>query len=159
MTEVAVGTTEDNDGRQVATKAGWKRNAVHTIVLHSGTVVKVRIPDLAKMIEVGTIPQNLMDSALGMASNPSMADKPGRELMATQREFTDLVTLHTVVEPKLTEEDVADIPYEDKEMLVEIATRNRNLDAEGSHISGLDKSEKYRRFHRIGEFSTPVEDL
>lgn len=157
MSETAVGTTADNEGRAIVSKAAWKKNAVHTIVTHSGSVVRVRIPDLAKLIEVGTIPQNLLDVAMGVAMDPQA--KPGRELMATQREFTDLVTMVTVVEPKIEEADVADIPYEDKEMLVEIATRNRNLDAEGSHIAGLDKSEKYRRFHRVGEFSPTVEDV
>lgn len=156
MTE-AVGTTAENEGRKVATKAGWKKNAEHIIVLPSGTVVKIRVPDLARMIEVGTIPQNLMDAALGVAMNP--AEKPSRELISTQREFTDLVTIVTAVEPKIADDDVADVPYEDKEMLVAIATRQIDLDAEGSHIAGLDKSEKFRRFRKLGEFRETLEDL
>ena len=89
--------------------------------------------------------------------NPS--EKPTKELIAQQREFTDLVTITTVVEPKVTEDDAPDIPYEDKEMLVSIATRQIDMDAEGSHIAGLDKSEKFRRFRRLGEFRPTLEDL
>lgn len=153
----AVGSTAENEDRKVVSKAGWKNNAQHVIVLPSGSVVKIRVPDLSLMIETGTIPQNLMDAALGVAMDP--ASKPTKELIAQQREFTDIVTLKTVVDPVLDEEDAKDIPYEDKEMLVAIATRQIDMDAEGSHIAGLDKSEKFRRFRRLGEFRPSLEDL
>lgn len=153
----AVGTTAENNGRKAVSAAGWKKSAKHVIVLPSGAVVEIRIPDLPRMIEVGTIPQGLMDAAIGVASSGS--SKPTAELMGQQREFTDLLVQKMVISPALTEEDIPELPYEDKEMLVEVATRQRDLDAEGSHIGGLDKSERFRRFRRLGEFDTPMADL
>lgn len=150
-------TTDENVNVPVASAAQWKKARFHTIRLNSGAFVKIRIPDLPAMIEAGHIPQNLIEVAIGMASGEAM--KPSVELVKQSREFTDLMTLAAVVEPKITEADLADIPYEDKQLIVEIATRQRDADAEGSNISGLDKSEKFRRFRLIGEFDPRLADF
>jgi hypothetical protein len=99
----------------------------------------------------------LLDAALGVANNPDT--KPTLDLIKQQREFTDVLTALTVVEPKLTESDIPDIPFEDKEFIVAVATRQRDLDAEGEHIAGLTQSDKFRRFRGLGEFGTDVEGL
>jgi hypothetical protein len=137
--------------------AGWKKAASHYVLCPSGVRVGIRIPDLPAMIESGEIPQHLLEAAIGFAA--SSDDTPSLELIKKQREFTDHLVLKTVVEPKLTEADVSDIPYEDKDFLVSIATRQRDLDAEGEHIAGLMKSEKFRRFRKLGEFGADVEGL
>lgn len=137
------------------TKAAWKKAAFHSVLCPSGATVGIRIPDLSAMIENGDIPNSLIEVAIGTALGT--APEPSVELVAKQREFTDLTVMRTVVEPKLNEEDLSDIPTEDKEFLVSIATRNRDVDAEGNHIAGLDKSERFRRFRRIGEFEPVVE--
>lgn len=139
------------------TAAAWKKNAHHTVMCPSGTSIVMKIPDLPAMIETGTIPQHLLDAALGAASDPDQ--KPTRELIKQQREFTDLLTMICVIEPKLTEADLTDIPYEDKEFIVSVATRQRDLDVLGDHIGGLNKSEKFRRFRSLGEFHEDVEGL
>ena len=144
--------------RKKTTAETWAQNALHYVVLPSGACVTIRIPDLPAMIETGEIPQHLLDAALGVASKPSQT--PSKELIVQQREFTDTLVKITVVEPELTDamlDPKTGIPYEDKEMLVEIATRQRDLDAEGSHIGGLETSEKWRRFRGVASLYEDVE--
>jgi hypothetical protein len=141
---------------KATSKSGWKKAALHYPLLPSGERVGIRIPDLPAMIEAGTIPQHLLDAALGAAkqqANPDEVHVPTKEEIVQQKEFADLLVLTTVVEPKIDVSDLPDIPTEDKEMLVALATRARDLDAEGEHIAGLTKSEKFRRFRELGEFS------
>jgi hypothetical protein len=138
------------------TVAGWKKSAKHPVLCPSGVRVEIRIPDLPLMIESGEIPQHLLEAALGVAG--SNGATPSIELIKQQREFTDNLVMKTVVAPRLTEADMAEIPYEDKDFLVSVATRQRDIDAEGEHIAGLTKSEKFRRFRRLGEFSEDVAD-
>lgn len=148
---------EDTAPRPISA-AAWKRAATHTVTLHSGAVVEIKIPDLPKLIEAGAIPSSLVDAALAVAGAVSQGtpEAPSRELIIQEGEFKDILVRLTVVTPKLSEEDVKDIPTEDKEIITEIATRQRDMDAEGNHISGLDKSEKFRKFRRIGEFDPIV---
>lgn len=137
----------------------WVKAADHEILCPSGTRVKIRVPDLAAIIEGGDLPQHLLDAALGVANKLTKGEvqKPTKELIAKEREFTDFLVSITVVEPKLTSETAKAVPYEDKELIVSIATRQRDLDAEGEHIAGLTKSEKFRRFRRLGEFNSDLE--
>lgn len=136
--------------------AQWKKAATHYPLCPSGARVGIRIPDLPAFIEAGQIPQHLLDVALGVVSGD---EKPSIDLVKSQREFTDRLVMLTVVEPKLEEADLAEIPFEDKDFIVAVATRQRDLDAEGEHLAGLTKSEKFRRFRRLGEFDSDVEGL
>lgn len=140
------------------TAAAWKKAAVHPVVLPSGATVHIKVPDLARLIETGEIPQNLLDVALQTATT-GRAPAPTPELAVRQREFTDMVVQRTVVAPKLSDEDVAEIPYEDKDMLVQIAMRERDLDAVGNHIGGLHKSEEFRRFRGLPSLVEALEDF
>lgn len=147
---------DENTKPAAATVAAWKKAATHYPLCPSGTRVGIRIPDLAALIEAGEIPQHLLDVALGVVQG---SEKPSIEMVKSQREFTDRLVAITVVEPKLTEEDLPLIPFEDKDFIVSVATRQRDLDAEGEHLAGLTKSEKFRRFRRLGEFEQDVEGL
>jgi hypothetical protein len=144
--------TDPQTKPDVTSLAQWKKAATHFPLCPSGARVGVRIPDLPALIEAGEVPQHLLDAALDVAGATGEAQKPTKELIVQQREFTDLLVLKTVVEPKLKPEDLDDIPYEDKEFFVALATRSRDVDAEGEHLAGLNKSEKFRRFRGIGEF-------
>jgi hypothetical protein len=147
--------------------AGWKAAAIHYPLLPSGVRVGLRVPDLAGMIETGQVPNHLLSAAVGLAKAQLDDEKkvPTPEELtenaAQDREFTDLLVLASVVDPVLTDEDVKPgaIPIEDKQFIVAIATRQRDLDAEGEHIAGLTKSEKFRRFRNLGEFDTSLEGL
>lgn len=148
---------------RVENVGAWKAAAVHWPLLPSNTRVGIRIPDLAAMIEGGQVPQHLLSAALGMAQQATQNKTPTVEDMTKsateEREFTDLLVQATVAEPDITEADLPDIPFEDKQFLVAIATRQRDLDAEGEHIAGLTKSEKFRRFRELGEFAPALEDV
>jgi hypothetical protein len=148
--------TDQTDQKAVSLSA-WKKAASHYPLLPSGVRVGIRIPDLPALIEAGQIPQHLLDVALGLASGEDQ--KPSIELVKSQREFTDTLVALTVVEPKLSEADLAEIPFEDKDFIVAVATRQRDLDAEGEHLAGLTKSEKFRKFRRLGEFDEDVASL
>ena len=143
---------------KAVTLAAWKKSAIHYPLLPSGTRVGIRIPDLPAMIVSGEMPSGLLDAALGAASGTGDT-QPTKELVEQQKKFTDHIVLITVVEPKITEADVQEIPFEDREFLVEIATRQRDLDAEYEHIGGLTSSEKFRRFRGFGEFDANVEGV
>lgn len=143
--------------------AGWKKAAKHYPLLPSGARVGLRIPDLNAMIESEQIPQHLLSAVTAMASEQAKDKAPTVEDVTKnareEREFMDLMVLQSVVEPKLTVADLPDLPTEDKQTIVAIATRQRDLDAEGEHIAGLTKSEKFRRFRRLGEFDENVEGV
>ena len=143
---------------KAVSKAQWKKAAIHTVTLESGMVVKIKLPNLPKLIEAGAIPQSLIDVAIDVATN-RRTERPGPDVIQQQREFTDLVVLETVVEPAITKEDLDEIPYEDKEMLVEFATRQRIFDAKGHHLAGMQKDADFRRFHRLGEFDPTMAGL
>ena len=157
-------TTDPQTGKPVSV-AAWKKAALHYPMLPSGSRVGIKIPDLPRMIEAGNIPQHLLEAAVGAARQQNAADAEAltpdkiRQNAAEEREFTDIVTQVTVVEPKLSEADLEAIPVEDKQFIVAIATRIRDLDVLGDHLAGLTKSEKFRRFRRLGEFDEDVEDL
>lgn len=135
--------------------SGWKKAANHTVLVPSNQYVTLKIPDLPKMIESGQIPQHLLDAALGAAG--SADTPPTKEMIVQEREFTDCMVMLSVVEPKITEADLTDIPFEDKVFIAEIATRRRDLDAAYQHIAGLHKIESWRKFREYGEFDPNVE--
>ncbi len=149
MTEVPV--------QQAVSTSGWKKAAKHFVLCPSGVRVGIKIPNLAAMIEAGEIPNHLLEAALGAAGDAAVAKTPTKEMIVQQREFTDVLTMLTVVEPKLTQADLPDLPFEDKEFLVAVAMRQRDVDAEGEHIGGLSTSEKFRRFRGLGEFDQDLE--
>jgi len=139
---------------QKTTKTSWKKAAVHEITLPSGTVVSIKLPNLSLMMKTGNIPNGLIDAAVAQ-QNAEQA-KVTKEMIESQWDFSAFLVAHTVVEPELTEEEVADIPAEDVEMIVEFATRQRDIDAAYNHIGGLDKMEAFRQFRGI---TSSIEDL
>jgi hypothetical protein len=145
------------DPTKVVSANTWKKNAVHAVTLPSTSVVKIRIPDLAALIEAGQIPQHLLDVALGAAAFEDEKKMPTVEDIILQRQFTDKIAELTVVEPKLTEADMADIPFEDKHMLTEFALRTRDLDALNHHIGGIDKIRRFLNGPEDGDDDTSVE--
>src|SRR5688572_609159 len=119
------------------TLAGWKKAASHPdVLLPSGVRVAVKVPDLAALIETGEIPNNFMDVITEMAARMKEKKAPTVDEMKKDREFERILVAKTVVEPTVAPEDVDDLPVEDREMLVAIAMRQRDLDAEGEHIAG-----------------------
>lgn len=137
------------------TVAAWKKAAVHEITLPSGMVVKIKIPDLPALIKTGQIPNNLIDAALTAVQGTTKVD---RDFVIQQGEFVNKIVALTVVEPAVTEEEAAEVPVEDRELIAEIASRQRDLDALGHHISGLHTNKDFRTFRGLGPGDSNVED-
>jgi hypothetical protein len=138
------------------TKASWKKAAVHEgITLPSGTVVSIKLPNLPLMIKTGQLPNTLVEDALAAQSAAADASVT-REMIEQQWEYYSFLVSKTVVEPAITQEEVAEIPAEDIEMIVEFATRQRDIDAVYAHIAGLDKLDSFRKFRSL---SGGFEDL
>jgi hypothetical protein len=138
------------------TKASWKKAAVHEgITLPSGTVVSIKLPNLPLMIKTGQLPNTLVEDALASQST-SAGTTVTREMIEQQWDYYSFLVSKTVVEPAITQDEVAEIPAEDIEMIVEFATRQRDIDAVYSHIAGLDKLDSFRKFRAL---SSGFEDL
>jgi hypothetical protein len=55
-----------------------------------------------------------------------------------------------VAEPDITPEDVPDLPVLDRDMILEFALRQRDTDAVGHQLYGLEKLDSWVRFRRRG---------
>ena len=133
------------------TKTAWFKAKRHEgVMLPSGTEVTVEIPNLPLMLKTGQLPNQLVEAAV---SQQNLASKGNleitREMIEEQWDYYSFLVSKTVVEPELTQDEVAQIPAEDVEMLVEIATRQRDMDAVYRHLAGLDKQESFRQFRGL----------
>lgn len=149
MTDETTQAPQDVTVPKKASKSGWKNNRRHTVTLPSYTVVDLEIPNLPQLIKTGQIPNNLVDAALG-AAQAQQGQAPTREQIGQQAEFNDHLVSIAVKDPEITADDVADLPYEDVEMIVEIAMRQRDVDALYRQLGGLHKSEEWRTFRGVG---------
>lgn len=131
-----------NIGQRAKSAADWKKAKRHYVTLASGVEVGIEIPNLPLMIKTGVIPNDLLDAALGAIQKQEVTP----ELIREQSDFFHLMVGMMVKEPEITNDDIADLPYEDIELLVEIGTRQRDIDAIGNQIAGLHKSEDWRKF-------------
>lgn len=134
-------------------KSAWKKAGVHTVTLPSNTVVKITIPNLAKMAQSGELDNELLQYAV-----PSLPDNPDDEPTPEQKKenLTKLAKYHqwliskTLIDPALTPEEVKEtVPTPDLEVLVELASRKRDLDVLGHHIGGLEVVPEWRQFRGI----------
>lgn len=142
------------------TKASWKKAAVHEgITLPSGTVVSIKLPNLSLMLKTGNIPNSLVEAAVDAQNAVAGKEEISREMIESQWDYYAFLISKTVVEPAITEEEVAEIPAEDVEMLVEFATRQRDIDAVFRHIAGLDQMDSFRRFRSLGISDEGLENL
>lgn len=142
---------------KAVSKAVWKKSGVHTVTLPSGAVVDIRIPNLAQMAKAGELDNDLLSAAVpdGAAAAPG-AEATELSVEEKRANLTKLADFHawlvsiTLVEPKLTPEEVIDtVPTPDIEVLVEFASRRRDIDATGHHIGGLEVSAEFRKFRGL----------
>lgn len=129
----------------------------HVITLPSSARVAIEIPDIAEMIAAGSLPNSLVDIAIEVAKG-NQANVTA-DAIKDQPEFYKYVIKQTVKEPEVTDALYAKLPTEDKEMLVEIATRNRDVDAVYDHIGGLHTNEKWRKFRGHADLDPDVDGV
>lgn len=139
------------------TTAQWKKQGEHVICLPSGARVGIRIPDLPTLIEAGALPQTLLDAAIGYINGQGVEEQATPESIGRDRAFRDKLVQLTVVDPALEDADLPDVPVEDKDLIVKLALRQDDLDAEGEHIGGLNKSDKYRKFRGLDALDALLE--
>jgi len=138
----------ENRAKLVGSKTAWKKAGVHTgVVLPSGFVISVKIPNLPALAESGSIPNELVDLAVAMqGDDPPPVDS---DALTKLSELQSFLVSKTVVEPAITPDEVSDLPAEDLQFIIEIAYRQRDVDALGNQISGLDKLAKYATFRDV----------
>jgi hypothetical protein len=143
-------------------KSKWKAAKTHEVTLPSGAEVKIELPDLAKLIKGGQVPNDLLDVATKVGAGQKIeaeedTDKR-KELLGQASDFNAFLVAQTVVEPKVTVEEVAagDIPAEDADYLVQLALRRTDFDAAGKHLGGLDTIKSFRELRGL---DTSIEDL
>ena len=97
-----------------------------------------------------------MDIAIGVANGKKVT----KDYIVQQDDFYNKLCALAVVSPAVTEDEFVkgDLPFEDKEMIVEIATRQRDLDAVGHHLAGLEKVSAFREFRNLGPLFPNLED-
>lgn len=144
-TERPADNTVERDHTGPVSLASWKGKKRHTVVLPSSAEVEIEIPNLPQMIAGGQVPNALMQAAVNFTQKPKITP----ELIKEQYEFTQYLFCETVKVPAVTMSEVEGIPYEDIEMVLEFATRQRDMDAVGLHMAGLEKVESFRRFRRL----------
>lgn len=125
--------------------SAWKKNKRHEITLPSGTKVKIEVPNLRLLIKSGQIPNSLIEAATKAAAGGANS-APTPEMLEQQEQFYAKLVVVTVKEPEITEEDVVDLPFEDIELLADIATRQTNIDGAGNHIGGIVLTDEYAGF-------------
>ena len=139
-------------------KSSWKKARLHEVTLPSGTQVKIQVPNLPLLVKTGQLPNELVSKALGIVQSGELDAKT----IAEQSDFYGQLVVETVKDPVLAVDDVTGddpIPFEDVEMLVEIATRQRDLDALGHHVGGLHTSAEWREFRGLGPIDANVEGV
>lgn len=143
---VATPTPPDTTG-EITTLDAWSKNKEHVMTLPSGSKVKIVCPDLPNLIRTGQIPNALINVAIGVANGKKVTAEDIQE----QAQFYNELTAMAVVEPQITTDQVAAgmIPTEDKEMIVELAIRQRDFDAVGHHIGGLETNADFRNFRGL----------
>jgi hypothetical protein len=142
------------------TKTKWKGAKAHSVTLPSGTVVKFQIPNLAVMAKSGQLPNSLLAVAVpgSVKEDDVTSPEEAQERIARLADFQKWLIAKAVVEPEISEEDVADLPTEDVDCLVELATRGRDQDAIGHHIGDLEKSAEWRRFRGVPDLDEDLLD-
>jgi len=137
------------------TLEGWKQHKRHEVTLPSGYVIEMEIPNLPQMIKTGHIPNDLVKIATDVLEGKV---KITPEIIAEHQDFYRKLILMSVKEPALSEDDLDDIPFEDQELIVAIATRQTDMDAEYRQLGGLHKSKTFRSVRGIFTFDSDVDD-
>jgi len=140
------------------TKTQWFKAGRHEgVTLPSGTIVTIQIPNLGLMMKTGQLPNSLIEAAVDQQNNGSA--EVTREMIEQQWEFYAFLVSKTVAEPQITIDEVEQVPAEDIEMIIEFATRQRDMDAVYKHLSGLETQESFRKFRGIASGDSDLADL
>lgn len=139
----------------MTTLAQWKKQKQHDVTLASGVKVTIELPNIVDLVRSGTLPSHLVPIALGQ-EKPAGDGTMSQEDVQKHAEFVDYIVAQTVVEPNIEPKDVRELPAEDQELLLGIATRTTNRDGTGRHIAGLEVQDDFSSFRGLGPSGTPA---
>jgi hypothetical protein len=126
----------------------WKGAKRHAVMLPSGTEVQIELPDLVQMIAAGEVPNALMEAA--SKQSKAQADESfNPETFKTDADYVRFILARTVKDPALEPADVDEIPYEDKQTLMEYVNRVRDTDLLGRQMGGLHTNAEFRKFRGL----------
>lgn len=130
------------------TAAAWKKAKAHEVTLPSGSQVTMQVPNLPAMIRSGQIPNSLVNAAIETVTK-GPGQEVSRELIEQQAEFYNHLVSVAVLSPKVQPDDVPELPFEDVELIIQIATREEEFDAVGHQIGGLHTNKDFRTFRGL----------
>ncbi len=158
-------STEPLEPRSSTPVDVWRQKGVHTVTGPSGAVLKIRVPGIGTLLQLGELPDYLVGIALLDISHPDGAagalremaddlldDEKQAKVLAEVRklgEYQRRLVVAAMVEPAVTYEDVSagDLPEDDLGMVAEIVQRLRATDARGVRI-GVEPLDRWATFHR-----------
>ncbi len=126
-----------------ALKAARKKGG--HITLPSGTVVRIEVPSLPELLRANVVPNELVKYVTEEADNV-MSGTVDMEKIKEATDFMRFVVAKTIVEPDVQPEDVPELATEDADMVMEFALRQREVDAVGHQLHGLEKLSEWRSF-------------
>lgn len=128
----------------------WAKRGDHTVTLPSATEVTIRLPSLPALAKAGAIPNDLLAYITPKAAAADRGEDPTPEMttetLMNESAWRDFIISTMCVSPKVAPEDVGSLPEEDISMLSEFALRQRDTDALGHQLAGLEVTEEWRRF-------------
>lgn len=133
-------------------KTKWKKAKRHDVTLPSGEQVTITIPNLAELAKGGQLPNELLKIAVPEIAGPEPEptnEKEAEETLSRLAKFQSWIVCEAVVDPAIDESDIAELPSEDVEMIVALATRQRVVDEVGHHLGGLEGSADWREFRGL----------
>lgn len=145
MTETAETPTSTGSSKLSA----WKRAAGPAqVTLPSGTKVGIVIPDLPEMLRAGHVPNELVKFAQDTQEAIKGVEEFDLEKITEATDFMRFMVAATVRDPDISPDDVPDLPTLDRDMILEFAMRQRDVDAVGHQLHGLELVAEWRRFRR-----------
>jgi hypothetical protein len=158
----------------------WKkRGGPHQITLPSGQRVLARVLGLSSLARLDGLPDDLVDAVvlhvvnaergglpavigaeIANANGDEKAQEQAAKHIAEFGRLTKYLVAEALVEPKLTVDDLDDVPEEDLEMLMRIVTGRQSFDAVGVRIGvePLDAWETWRSKHGCPDDCPHCED-
>ena len=128
----------------------WAKRGEHTVTLPSATEVTIRLPSLPSLAKAGAIPNDLLAYITPKAKAADEGQEPTPEItqetLMNEVAWRDFIISRMCVSPTVAPEEVSSLPEEDIVMLSEFALRQRDTDAIGHQLGGLEVTEEWRRF-------------
>lgn len=134
--------------------SAWKKRSLMQVTLPSGAQVLLRAVTLDELFAEEAMPEHLIQAAVLSMQPGGVVRKIAAHVAAGEHDeadrlsrdnvgLRDRLVLRAVVEPRLTEDDLADLDVFDKAMIAELAQRVRVTDAAGRRV-GADALDTFR---------------